>query len=556
MRELVIDSFAGGGGASLGIEQALGVPVDIAINHDKTAIEMHKANHPKTFHYREDIWKINALEATRGRPVGLAWFSPDCTHFSKAKGGKPVKKKIRGLARVAVRWAKQVRPRVIILENVAEFAEWGPLTKDNMPDPAKKGRSFNLWVKQLCRLGYEVQWRELTAADYGAPTIRKRLFLIARCDGKPIIWPKATHGLGLKPYHTAAECIDFSIPCPSIFLTKAEVKQMGLNIRRPLVDNTMRRIARGLQKFVIEAKEPFVVTCNHGGKGFRGQGINEPMKTFTAARDAHGLVMPYVSAIDHKGSKGSCVWNATAPLRTITKENRFALVSPFLSKYHGSKSDAEVRGSQCNEPIKTLDTQNRYALVSAFLSKYYTGVAGSKLSSPDPTVTAIDHNALVAAHLTKFYGTNTGSDMRGPLPTVTATGQHIGEVRAFLIKYYGTNIGQDLNKPSHPVTGKHRLGLVTVAGIQYRIADIGLRMLTPRELARAQGIPDSYELTGTKTSQVAKIGNSVCPVMAKVLVEANVKLQAVAKEILVAQTNPLRVGGYDRTDYSNCCANR
>ncbi len=531
MRELVVDSFAGGGGASLGIEQALGVSVDIAINHDKAAIEMHKANHPKTYHYCEDIWKVNPLDATKGTPVGLAWFSPDCTHFSRAKGGLPVKKNIRGLARVVVHWAKLPKPRVIILENVAEFAEWGPLTKNNMPDPAKKGRTFNLWVKQLRRLGYRVEWRELTAADYGAPTIRKRLFLIARCDGKPITWPKATHGPGLKPYRAAAECIDFSLPCPSIFLTKDQAKQLGLNIRRPLVENTMRRIARGLRKFVIEAQEPFIVTCNHSGDGFRGQSLNEPMKTITASRDAHGLVMPYVSGIDHQGSNGGCVWNVNTPLRTITKENRFALVAPFLSKYHGPKSETEVRGSECGEPVKTLDTSNRYALVTAFLSKYFTGVTGSKLNCPVPTVTAIDHSALVAAHLTKFYGTcRNGSDVREPAPTVTGTGQHIGEVRAFLVKYYGTNIGQGLNEPAHTATTKHRLGLVTIAGSQYQIADIGLRMLTPRELARAQGFPDSYELTGTKTSQVAKIGNSVPPVMAKVLVKANVKLQTVTKE--------------------------
>jgi len=566
-RELVVDNFAGAGGASLGIEQGIGVAIDIAINHDLAAIEMHKANHPDTFHFCENIWKVHPTEATKGRPVGLAWFSPDCTHFSRAKGGRPVKKNIRGLAWVVVRWAKLVKPRVIILENVAEFAEWGPLTADNRSDPAGKGRTFDLWVEKLRQLGYQVQWRELTAADYGAPTIRRRLFLIARCDGMPIVWPEATHGKGpgLKPYRAAAECINFSLPCPSIFLTKAEAKKLKLNIRRPLAENTMRRIARGLRKFVIEAKEPFIVTCNHGGSGFRGQGISEPMKTITAARDAHGLVVPYIEGIDHQGSNGGCVWDVKTPVRTVTKENRFALISPYLTKYHGAKSKTEVRGGRCDETIRTLDASNRYGLVTAFLSKYFTGVTGSKLDSPSPTVTAIDHNALVAAHLSRYHGQSVGSvpngpaptvlekshdalvaahltklygtcrdgaDMRGPAPTVTGTGQHIGEVRAFLIKYYGTNVGSDLKQPAHTVTSKHRLGLVTVAGKQYQIADIGLRMLTPRELARAQGFPDSYILTGTKTSQVAKIGNSVCPQLAKVLVEANVKLQVIEKEFV------------------------
>jgi len=500
-RELVVDNFAGAGGASLGIEQGLGVAIDIAINHDRAAIEMHKANHPKTFHFCENIWKVNPLDATKGRPVGLAWFSPDCTHFSRAKGGRPVKNEIRGLARVVVKWAKLFKPRVIILENVAEFAEWGPLMKNNIPDPAKKGRTFNLWVKQLRRLGYQVEWRELTAADYGAPTIRRRLFLIARCDGEPIVWPEATHGTGpgLKPYRAAAECIDFSLPCPSIFLTKEKAKKLGLNIRRPLAENTMRRIALGLRKLVIEAREPFIVRTGHYGNvtgegdTFRGQGIEKPLGTVCGTNDK-ALVMPYVSGIDHQGSNGGCVWDVKTPLRTVTKENRFALVAPYLTKYHGPKSETEVRGG------RTLDTSNRYGLVTAFLSKYFTGVTGAKVSKP--------------------------------LPTVTGTGQYIGEVRAFLIKYYGTNIGQDLKKPAHTVTGKHRLGLVTVAGMQYQIADIGLRMLTPRELARGQGFPDSYILTGTKTSQVAKIGNSVCPQLAKVLVEANVKLAAVEKEFV------------------------
>lgn len=492
--ELVVDLFAGGGGASCGIRRALGVAVDIAVNHDADAIAMHEANHPQTEHLTEDVFKVNPLEAVQGRAVGLLWASPDCTHHSRARGGKPVKKDIRFLAWAVVQWAQLVRPRVIILENVAEFAEWGPLNKKNRPIKAKKGMTYNLWTNQLRGLGYEVQARELSACDYGAPTIRKRLFVIARCDGKPIVWPKATHGPGKRAYRTAAECIDWSVPCPSIFLTKAQCKKYKLNIRRPLKENTLRRIARGLQRYVIEVEEPFII------------------------------------GIDQLGSNGRCVWGASEPLRTITHKNRFAVVTPYMSKYHGQKN-GESRCGRADEPIKTLDTQNRFALVAAFLKKYYGGVVGADLRTPTPTVTAIDHNALVAAHLTKFYGTNVGSDMREPVPTVTGGGQHIAEVRAFLIKYYRTNTGQDLKEPMHTVTGKHRLGLVTVAGEQYQIADIGLRMLRPRELARAQGFDDSYILTGTKTSQVAKIGNSVCPVMAEVLARANVTGQLRAKGV-------------------------
>ena len=487
MREITVDIFAGGGGASEGIEQALGVSVDEAVNHDPEAIKMHEANHPDTNHYIEDVFKVNPLEVVAGRPVGLLWASPDCTHFSKAKGGKPVKKEIRSLAWVVVHWANLVRPRVIMLENVPEFKTWGPLDENNQPDKSKAGKTFNLWANQLRGLGYQVEFRELSAADYGAPTIRKRLFMIARCDGQPILWPEPTHGepgniFRLPAYRSAAECIDWSIPCPSIFERK-----------KPLVDNTLRRIAKGLKKFVFEAKEPFVI------------------------------------GIDQTGSNGSCAWGASQPLRTITKENRFALIAPYLSKYHGPRPNTEqdARGGKLDEPIKTIDTQNRFALVTAFLSKYYGGVVGASLKTPSPTVTAIDHNALIATHLTKFYSTNIGSDMAKPMPTVTATGQHIGEVRAFLVKYYGCGIGQSVKKPMHTVTSKDRLGLITIAGEKYQIADIGLRMLQPRELARAQGFPDSYILTGTKTCQVAKLGNSVCPPIAKELVKANVELMEI-----------------------------
>lgn len=455
MREITIDLFAGGGGASSGIEQALGMSVDIAINHDPEAIEMHKANHPGTVHYTEDVFKVNPLEVVANRPVGLLWASPDCTHFSRAKGGKPVKKEIRSLAWVVIHWAQLVRPRVIMLENVPEFKTWGPLDESGQPDKSKMGKTFNLWSNQLRGLGYDVQFKVLSAADYGTPTIRTRLFMVARCDGQPIIWPEPTHSeadnlFGLKPYRTASECIDWSIPCPSIFTRK-----------KPLVEATLRRIAKGLKKFIIDNPKPFIL------------------------------------GIDNQSSP-SGVWPISEPLRTITLENRFALVTPFLSKY-------------------------------------FSGVVGSGLNKPTPTVTAIDHNALVMPFLTKYHGRESGEG-RGqrilePL-RVQDTQNRFGLVSAFLIKYYGCGFGQSVQEPAHTITSKDRLGLVMVQGEAYRLADIGLRMLQPRELATAQGFADNYILTGSKSCQVAKIGNSVCPPMAKALVKANVCLEEIKERMV------------------------
>lgn len=529
MRELIIDCFAGGGGTSQGIEDA-GFIIDHAINHDPDAIEMHLANHPGTQHWCENIWKIKPLEVTKGQPVGLAWFSPDCTHFSRAKGGKPVKKQIRGLAWIVVRWASLVKPRIIILENVSEFQTWGPLREDNKPCPKRKGKTFNLWLNRLRGLGYKVEWRELSAADYGAPTIRKRLFLIARCDGQPIVWPQPTHGsagelLGLKPYRTAAECIDWSIPCPSIFERK-----------RPLAEHTLRRIAKGIRKFIIEAKEPFIIRTGHysniTGKGdtFRGQGLNKPLGTICSINDK-AIVMP--SLIKYHGQKANETrgQRVDEPIRTLDTQNRFGLVLVQLVGIDHKSSNSKCSYG-VDKPLNTITKENRFAFVTAFLSKYYTGVVGSDLRKPTPTVTAIDHNAIVTSHLTKFYSTNIGSDMRQLVPTITGQGQHIGEVRAFLIKYYNTNIGSSLKSPMHTITSKDHFGLVTVVGEQYQIADIGLRMLSPRELAWAQGFPDSYVLTGSKSNQVAKIGNSVCPPMAKALVKANFKQKELAEKVV------------------------
>lgn len=403
--ELIIDSFAGGGGASLGIYQATGAEVDIAINHDPAAIAMHTVNHSNTKHYVEDIWEVDPKEACAGRKVALAWFSPDCKHFSKAKGGKPLSKNIRGLVWVAIRWAMAVKPRVIMVENVEEFQSWGPLDADGKPIKSKEGMTFRSFIKALNALGYEVEYRELTACDFGAPTKRKRFFLIARCDGQPIVWPKATHGKGKQPYRTAAECIDWSVPSKSIF-----------GRSKPLAENTMKRIWRGVNKFILHNPNPFIVT------------VDEDM------------------------------------------------IAPTIIQYHTETSPREHRGQSIQEPLFTIDGSPRYGLVSAKLSKNESSEA----------------------------------------------------VKAFLTKYYGRETGQSLFEPLHTVTGCNHFGLVVVKEENYNIIDIGLRMLTPRELARAQGFPDSYALEldykGRKYSvkeQVKRIGNSVVPVMAKALVSAN-----------------------------------
>mgnify|MGYP006921294152 CR=1 FL=1 len=481
--KLIIDSFAGGGGASLGIEMALGRSPDVAINHDAEAIRMHAANHPGTRHYCEDVWAVDPLEATQGKPVGLMWLSPDCKHHSKAKGGKPVDKKIRGLAWVAVKWAKAVRPDVIALENVEEFQHWGPLDENDKPDKLKKGLTFRRFVRQLENLGYVVEHRELIAADYGAPTSRKRLFLLARCDGLPIVWPQATHGKGRsQPWRTAAECIDWSLPCPSIFERV-----------RPLAENTLKRIGRGIRRYVIEAAEPFIV------------------------------------GIDNKSSGASAAWSSSKPLTTITAEARHALVTPTLiTTGYGERPGQAPRVPGLDKPLGTVVNGQKHALVAAFLAKHYGGVTGQVLPKPLGTVTGIDHHSLVASHLVKMRGDNTGQPVTEPLQTVSAQGTHFAEVRAFLVAYYGNDKdGQMLLEPMRTVTSRDRLGLVTIQGEEYQIADIGLRMLAPRELYRAQGFPDTYRIEAdadgnpfTKSAQVRMCGNSVCPPVAAAIISA------------------------------------
>ncbi len=519
--ELIVDNFAGGGGASTGIEMATGYSVDIAINHDPEAIRMHQTNHPSTKHYCESVWDVDPVKVCGGHPVALAWFSPDCKHFSKAKGGKPKDKSIRGLAWVTLRWAAKVRPRVVMLENVEEFKTWGPLNRSHRPIKAKQGHTYHKFISQLHDLGYEVQTRELVAADYGAPTMRKRFFMIARCDGKPIVWPEPTHGPAdsekvkaglLKPYVGAYTQIDFSLPCPSIFDTAEEIREKyGIRAVRPLAPKTMERIARGLKKFVINSPEPFIVPIGYGertGQQPRIHDIKEPLPTVVSSGKHYlcePLIAPYIMC-NNENNNGA---NIESPLPTITTANRNYVMAPTLIQYHSETSKDGVRGQQVTEPIMTVDGSNRYGLVTSFLSK--------------------------------FYKSGIGQDIRKPLGTVTANagGGHFGEVRAFLIKYYGQGTGQDIKGPLDTVTAQDRFGLVTVGGVDYQIVDIGLRMLEPKELYGCQGFPDDYiidhDYAGNsypRSEQVKRCGNAVCPPIPAALVRANLP------ELCVAQRTP------------------
>ena len=561
--ELIVDNFAGGGGASTGIEMATGYSVDIAINHDPEAIKMHKANHPNTKHYCENVWAVDPVKACNGHPVALAWFSPDCKHFSKAKGGKPKDKFIRGLAWVACRWAGLVRPRVIMLENVEEFKTWGPLGRRHHPIKAKQGETFQKFVQQLTDLGYEVQFRELIAADYGAPTMRKRFFMIARCDGKPIVWPEPTHApadseevkAGLKkPYVGAYTQIDFSRPCPSIFDTSEEIKEKyGIRAVRPLAQKTMDRIARGFIKFVLNNPKPFIIQCNHGGER-RPNDIREPMPTITG-KHGYGIVEPYMVQIGQTGFTKDRSKDVREPLTTIVSKNEHCLISPTLIQYHSETSKDGVRGQTIEDPIMTVDSSNRYGLVTSFLHKYYDGGykgAGETVENPLTTVTAWDHNSVVTANLIQMNNHCDGKDIRQPLPTITAGDGHFGEVRAFLIKYYGQGTGQDIKDPLDTVTAQDRFGLVTINGTDYQIVDIGLRMLEPRELYGCQGFPDDYiidhDYTGKiypRSEQVRRCGNAVCPPIPAALVRANLPELCVAErmpnmQIEAEQTGQLR----------------
>ena len=585
--EIIVDSFAGGGGASTGIELALGRIVNAAINHDPAAIRMHEANHPYTEHYQASVWDVDPEAVCRGRPVALAWFSPDCKHFSKAKGAALVDRKIRGLAWIVLRWAAKVRPRVIILENVEEFQTWGPVRKGK---PVKKlaGTTFQKFVGQLRALGYSVEWRELVAADYGAPTTRRRLVLIARCDGRAIVWPERTHAPRdsaevrsgkLLPWRSAAEIIDWSLPCPSIFSTKDEIhERYGISAVRPLADNTMRRIIRGVDKFTIKSGAPFIVECNHSGGGHVTDS-QEPCKTITA-KHTGGICRPILAPLTMTNTSNSVGAPVSAPMNTVrtgggggqmlvttslmcigqtgggnrirslhehapttVSKQEACLVASSLIQYHTEKTE-NARAAGLDKPICTVDAANRYGLTCANLVEYYGGGRPLDVRSPMHAVTSRDREAVVAAHVVKYKRDEVGTRPSEPLPTQTAGGV-FGCCKAVLCKigtserlHYWPQIRDLLNRYCGYALGTDDLLLLSIGGAPYYIADIGLRMLSPRELYNAMGFPPDYiidhDAAGKpypKTQQVARCGNAVCPPMAAAVVAANLPEYAMPGKI-------------------------
>lgn len=585
--EIIVDSFAGGGGASTGIELALGRIVNAAINHDPAAIRMHEANHPYTEHYQASVWDVDPEAVCRGRPVALAWFSPDCKHFSNAKGAALVDRKIRGLAWIVLRWAAKVRPRVIILENVEEFQTWGPVRKGK---PVKKlaGTTFQKFVGQLRALGYSVEWRELVAADYGAPTTRRRLVLIARCDGRAIVWPERTHAPRdsaevrsgkLLPWRSAAEIIDWSLPCPSIFSTKDEIhERYGISAVRPLADNTMRRIIRGVDKFTIKSGAPFIVECNHSGGGHVTDS-QEPCKTITA-KHTGGICRPILAPLTMTNTSNSVGAPVSAPMNTVrtgggggqmlvttslmcigqtgggnrirslhehapttVSKQEACLVASSLIQYHTEKTE-NARAAGLDKPICTVDAANRYGLTCANLVEYYGGGRPLDVQSPMHTVTSHDREAVVAAHVVKYKRDEVGTRPSEPLPTQTAGGV-FGCCKAVLCKigtserlHYWPQIRDLLNRYCGYALGTDDLLLLSIGGAPYYIADIGLRMLSPRELYNAMGFPPDYiidhDAAGKpypKTQQVARCGNAVCPPMAAAVVAANLPEYAMPGKI-------------------------
>ena len=677
-RPLIIDSFAGGGGASTAIEQALGVSPDVAINHNPEALALHAANHPDTEHLITSIYAVDPRDVVKkGQRVGLAWFSPDCKHFSKAKGGKPLNKNIRDLAWVVVHWAELVRPEVIALENVEEFTTWAPLrqrqgadgqpvyNKDGTPymepDPERKGETFLTWVRRLRRMGYKVEWRILRACDFGAPTIRKRLFLVARCDGRPIVWPKPTHGDPasaevkegrLKPWRTAAECIDWSVPCPSIFDTAEEIKDKhGLRAIRPLAENTEARIARGMKRYVLDAARPFVVNLTHGARlenadeplrtitganrgekafiapsitrfngGATGQDMRDPLATVTANSFIRkpggaaplGLVSPSLLSLKGNARRDSA---ATTPHPTVLAGGgHSALIAPSLMRHFGASVGQSIRA-----PSGTIVASGggKTALVAPILTYAQHGGANRDPLDPIHTLTAStkDNNSLLAAtmvqvgygerdgqapralnpgaplgtvvaggvkhagvaaflaqHNSQRQGVHPGRAIDAPISTLTATGSHQNLIAPWFVKYYGTGDGSRTDEPCHTVTVKDRFAhmqaelaptfgpehedrarqvaeflrrhdawdggefvTLEIDGETFVIVDIGMRMLTPRELFTAQGFPPDYVIEGTwteqdgewiwhpfpKNVQISCCGNSVSPHPARALLEAN-----------------------------------
>lgn len=597
--EIVVDLFAGGGGASLGIEMA-GFKVDAAVNHNPMAVAIHRANHPHTEHFTQDVFSVSPKWITRGRRVGLLWASPDCTDHSKAKGGVPIRNaKRRELARVITdKWIPDLKPsgchpRIIWMENVEEFQDWGPLDSKGCIISTMRGASFKKFCRDLRRHGYHVEFRELRASHFGVPTIRKRLYLCARRDGMPIVWPQPTHGDPhssdvksgrLKPWRTAAEIIDWSEPCPSIFDTTKEIKaKHGRRAKRPLKKNTLRRVAKGIQRYVIESASPFIVDLSHTRRDgsydcFRGCGPNDPLPTITqspgmavcapvmvtntsghapSAADApvptittggqQMVCAPFLQHVQHASAPNG-VMPADEPMRTVTTQPKgggMALVAAHIQRQFGNSI-----GHACDTPMHTImpGGDGKTQLCAAIL-KNYTGVVGHDARQPLGTVTTKDHNSVVTAHITKMRGENVGHPADEPLHTVSAKGTHHA-VSSCLLTYYGTDQDTRIEEPLPTVVTRDRFALVQaflaeyapgdilpyvrIDGVLYVITDIGLRMLTPRELARAQGFPDSYIIEFAdgkrvkKEDQVAMIGNSVCPGMAAALVAANYVPQRVA----------------------------
>lgn len=662
---LIVDSFAGGGGASTGIEMALGRSPDIAINHNADALALHAANHRETLHLSENIFKVDPLDYVAGKHVGLAWFSPDCKHFSKAKGGKPVERNIRDLAWVIVLWAERAKPDVIIMENVEEWKEWGPLIETDrglMPCPDNRGKTFQKWCKAMKRAGYKLQHRELRACDYGAPTIRKRLFVIARRDGQPIVWPEPTHGAptdrdvitGKKlPWRTAAEIIDWSLPCPSIFDTSDEIMaKFGLRAIRPLADATMARVARGTKRYVLDAARPFLVQTGYGerkGQEPRCMDGDAPLGTVVAGGVKHAVVSPSLTRFN-TGATGSAM---DEPVSTITANSYIkkpggaaplGLIAPSLSAFYGPGAGGQDRSASAEEPVRVVTTENRHALVAPVLTHAQQGGANRSVEDPHHTITASkkDQNAVIIPTLVgcggragqsrprggdeplatvtakadvctaavfvaqhnndsrRIGGVNPGREASEPVSTVTSTGAQQGVVSAFVSRQFGTSTGhaaeaplgtitadgggksllvaphlhayygsdQDTpeNEPFHTITTKPRFSHVeaaisappftedqhararevadflrsygfwderefvtlTIGDAEFVIVDIGMRMLTPRELYSAQGFPADYRIDADangrpfpKNVQVSCVGNSVSPPVAAAIVAAN-----------------------------------
>ena len=544
LEEIIVDNFAGGGGASTGIELAAGRPVAIAINHDPDAILLHKTNHPYTEHLQASVWDVDPVAVCRGRPVGLAWFSPDCKHFSKAKGAALVDRNIRGLAWIVLRWAALVRPRVIILENVEEFQTWGPVRKGK-PVKSKAGQTFRKWKKQLSDLGYAIEHRELVAADYGAPTTRKRFVLVARCDGKPIRWPEPTHGHRdseavkagkLLPWRSAAEIIDWTIPGYSIFDSKQEIlERYGVKVVRPLAENTMRRVIRGVDKFTIQSGKPFIVPTGYGerkGQAPRVHDIENPVSTVVSTVKQN-LCQPVLEPFIVQQKFKNVAQDIEKPLSTVTAIGAHEVVAANLIQYHTEQTE-NVRASGMDVPINTVDASNRYGLTCANLVEYYGNGVPLDLSEPMHTVTAHDREALCAAHIAEFKGQDIGQSVASPLRTITASAGEFAQCRAWLVKANGGNLGhwteirELLNRHCGYRLKEDEVILLMIRGIAYYIADITLRMLTPRELYNAMGFPPDYiidrDYMGNaygKTKQVARCGNAVCPPLAEAMVRAN-----------------------------------